>query len=315
MFLCWIGLLVFCGPIVGFTSCGLYRHKFTISRKDKLSPPYNTSFVCRQRRSILFCPAFSGTLTVETALVLPIFLFFMIAALQYGAVMETAVKFGTSLSETGKAMATAAYVSEYGGESSGGTDLVVGALSAIYAQHRVLSEAGDTSSVKNANMALSSFLGEDEEIDLILTYQIRSPIAGIRLPGQFFLQRAWVRAWTGRTGGRKADEEGDGESGDDYVYVTATGGVCHEDPDCTYLKLSIREVDRSSLETLRNSGGGIYHACERCGGGSGSSVYITKDGNRYHSSLTCSGLKRTVKQVRRDECTLRACSKCGKHSG
>ena len=238
----------------------------------------------------------------------------MIAVMQYGNVMETAVKFGASLSETGKLIATSAYISKYGGNVNEVPEIAAGALSAAYAHSKVLSQAGDTSAVKNTNMLLSSFLKEEEAIDLVLTYQIRSPISVIKLPGNFFIQRARVRAWTGRTPPTGDDgEEGEAEEAD-YVYVTATGTVYHEDSDCTHLRLSIREVDASALSMLRNNNGGIYHDCEKCGGISESGrVYITNEGDRYHSSLECSGLKRTVRQVSREELgSMRACSKCGR---
>ncbi len=286
--------------------------KSKLHRKEKiLSPPIIFS-VFRDIRAFLFAPL-RGAMTVEAALVLPLFLFLMIGALQYGNAMEAAVKFGTAMSETGKSMAAAAYASRYGGSSEGISHAAGSVLSAVYAKRAVVSKAGSASSVKNVNMALSSFLDGDEMIDLVLTYQIKSPMGLVKLPGNFFLQRARVRAWTGRvTGGESGKEEGQ-ESGDDLVYVTATGSVYHEDPDCTHLKLSIRQVDYEALETLRNNGGGKYHACEKCGPSAQGTVYITNEGDRYHSSLSCGGLKRTVTEVHRDECELRACSKCGKN--
>ncbi|MDO4323000.1 MAG: hypothetical protein Q4C61_10780 [Lachnospiraceae bacterium] len=228
--------------------------------------------------------------------------------------METAVKFGTSLSETGKLIAASAYISRYGGNTEGVPEIAAGALSAAYAHSKVMSQAGDTSAVRNTNMLLSTFLKEKEAIDLVLTYQIRSPVSIIKLPANFFIQRARVRAWTGRTPPSEGGGETDEGSNGDYVYVTVTGTVYHEDPDCTHLKLSIREVEASALGMLRNNNGGIYHSCEKCGGLSQNGrVYITNEGDRYHNSLECSGLKRTVNQVLRDDLeNMRACSKCGK---
>lgn len=286
--------------------------KSKLHRKEKILSPPTIFSKFQDIRAFLFA-SLRGTMTVEAALVLPLFLFFMIGAIQYGTVMETAVKFGTAMAETGKSMAASAYASKYGGDPGGIAQAAGGALSAAYAKSKVLSKAGDTSSVKNANMALSSFLDGDEMIDLVLTYQIKSPISIVKLPGNFFLQRARVRGWTGRNTGNDGGGDGTGEeSGDNIVYVTATGSVYHDDPDCTHLKLSIRQVDYGDLKTLRNNSGGKFHACEKCGAAAGESVYITNEGNRYHSSLGCSGLKRTVTQVNREECNLRACSKCGK---
>lgn len=283
-----------------------------ILRKEKLSPL--KKIVRAQTAGTSFFASLSGTLTVEAAVVLPVFLFVMVTVMQYGAVMETAVKFGASLSETGKVIATSAYVSKYGGNTEEVPMVAAGALSAVYAHSKVLSQAGDTSAVRNTNMLLSSFLKEDEAIDLILTYQIRSPVSLVKLPGNFFIQRARIRAWTGRTPPDETGSKDEDGTEDETVYVTATGTVYHEDPDCTHLNLSIREVDASALGMLRNNNGGIYHKCERCGGLSENGrVYITKEGDRYHNSLECSGLKRTVRQVSREEVgDMQCCSKCGK---
>lgn len=279
-------------------------------RKAKLSPP-RPNAQKRDTGTSFFAPL-QGSLTIEAALILPIFLFFMIAAIQYAAVMETAVKFGSALADTGKNIATAAYVATYGGETKEAPELATAALSAAYAKSRVTAQAGDTSTVKNMNMLLSTFLQEEDEIDLVLTYQIRSPIGSVRLPGNFFIQRARLRAWTGRIpAGEKNGTTGE-DAAEDYVYVTETGTVYHEDPECTHLRLSVQAVDIGALATLRNNHGAIYHNCEKCASRPGSStVYITEEGNRYHNSISCSGLKRTVRQISRKELGgMRVCSRC-----
>lgn len=275
---------------------------YNLRRKEVFSP---------QKISILqgirtfFCAPLKASFTIEAALTLPVFLLVMITILQYGIMMGHSVRLGTAMSETGKSMALAAYVSKYGGDTSKVKNLAVGALTASYAHYKVKEQTGDTPGIKNANMALSSFLKGDEMIDLVLTYQGSA--------GKFFVQRACVRAWTGRNGGRK--EEGTGEEGnatDTHVYITATGEVYHKDENCTYLKLSVKETSLQSLEVMRNEGGGIYHACEFCGFRADGVVYITDHGNRYHSTLSCSGLKRTVDKVSLKEAEgMRACSKCG----
>lgn len=284
-----------------------------LRRKDILSPPKH-HFLHPNAGTFFFAPP-KGSLTVEAALVLPFVLFVMITVLQYGCCMESSVKIGAAMSETGKKMALTAYVARYGGNTEGITGMAAGVLSAVYARQKILAQTGDTSSIKNANMALSSFLQEDEMINLVMTYQIRTPVGMISLPGTFFIQCARVRAWTGRqTGGKDGGQAGAEEenSSQEYVYVTVTGTVYHEDPECTHLKLSIREVSMSQVAGLRNNNGGIYHICERCGNFGGGTVYITNEGNRYHSSLNCSGLKRTVHKVSKEEIShMRACSKCG----
>lgn len=279
-------------------------------RKDRISPQYDfqcSSKFSRDIKAFFFTP-FRAAMTVEAALVLPIFLFCMTALIQYGSVMGTAVQISTALTETGKSMATAAYAARYGGAGSA-PGLGVSALSAGYAHHKVLAKAENTDRIKNVNMALSSFLQEEEQIDLVMTYQIRTPVPIIKLPGNFFLQRSCIRAWTGR-GAHDANSEEDGSgNGQEEVYVSETGSVYHEDPECSYLNPSIREIDEDAVSSLRNRSGEKYRPCENCGGGSGT-VYITDDGNRYHRSLDCSGLKRTIHTESRDGCGLRPCSKC-----
>ncbi len=266
---------------------------------------------CTEDAKTLFFVPMRASLTVEAALILPLFLFCMIAALQYCRVMETAVQFGTAMSETGETLAAAAYVTTWNGDSGTDASYAASILSLVYAQSAVTERTEDTSTVKNINMALSSLMQEDEMIDLVLTYQIRTPVSAVSLPGTFFIQRASVRAWVGRT---EEDAEGEGETEDDdpYVYVTETGTVYHLDADCSYLKLSVFTIAADTLSSLRNESGGKYYACELCGAEAGSIVYATMDGTRYHSTLSCSALKRTVTQVKLSEVGSRhACSRCG----
>ena len=93
--------------------------------------------------------------------------------------------------------------------------------------------------------------------------------------------------------------------------------VFHKSRQCTYLNPSIRQITQEQLDTARNSSGAKYYLCERCGKRSGSGIYITDYGEKYHYDKNCSGLKRSIFSVPLSEVQDKsACSKCaGYNSG
>ena len=91
----------------------------------------------------------------------------------------------------------------------------------------------------------------------------------------------------------------------------SNGNVYHKSRDCTHIRLSVRQEPESRVSGLRNVDGGKYHPCEKCGG-SGSRIYVTDTGDRYHSSAACSGLKREVIEIPLSQAEgWKACSRCG----
>ena len=96
------------------------------------------------------------------------------------------------------------------------------------------------------------------------------------------------------------------------VFVTPSGEVYHTDYGCTYLHMNVSAVDQKEVRNCRNEEGSKYYACMKCKSNSGGSVYITSYGNRYHSSIMCSELKRTILTVPLSKVGgRRACAKCG----
>lgn len=245
---------------------------------------------------------------MEAAVVLPIFVMCMAVCMQFIQVMENASRFGNALCETAEQMAVSAYAGADGEDPSA----LVSGLSAVYAQSQVTGRSGSAENVKNINFLLSSFLKEDEMIDLVMTYQVKALVGGVKIPGAFFRQRGSVRAWVGRSGSEGTGKAEGEDSQSEKVYVTEFGSVYHRDLQCSHIKLTIRPVGKSQVDSLRNTFGEKYYACEFCGAKAGSTVYITSDGNKYHSTLECSGLKRTVREVDLEEVShMRPCSKCG----
>ena len=110
---------------------------------------------------------------------------------------------------------------------------------------------------------------------------------------------------------KELQKEGNEES-KEKVFVTAHGTVYHKSLKCTHLRLSVEQTTVTQAEARRNRYGAKYYACSCCKSGVGAAVYITDTGNRYHARLSCSGLKRTIREIPLSEAGKRkACSKCG----
>ena len=118
----------------------------------------------------------------------------------------------------------------------------------------------------------------------------------------------FLKLWNGYQVGTSAEELG---KADHIYYIAENESVYHTSAQCTHIQLSIRMVQKDSLNTYKNVNQEKYHACEKCeNSGHSEWVYITASGNKYHTDLSCSGIKRTVHEVS-DVGTLKPCSRCG----
>lgn len=112
------------------------------------------------------------------------------------------------------------------------------------------------------------------------------------------IQKATCRAWVGFTGL---------DNREIYVYITPTGSVYHLSNDCTHLNLSVRTVTLNQARNSKNENGEQYRPCMLCDVTHAILVFITEEGQCYHGERSCSGLKRTVRQVPLSEVSGRAC--------
>ena len=153
-------------------------------------------------------------------------------------------------------------------------------------------------------------VGGTEEITLPDVYSYK-PVGGmIPLPTKWHHNTVKVHAWTGTCW----EENGEDQTPENMVYVTASGTVYHKNLNCSHLKLSVSRIAGAEAASKRNTSGEKYYACESCSRGQkpGSYVYITKSGNRFHNVRTCSGLKRTIRLVKESKVSdLSACKSCG----
>lgn len=256
---------------------------------------------------------FRGSLTIEASLVLPIFMFFVIAIISFLMIVSLQSDIQLSMEEASRSIGKTAYLMKEDEELTGINSLTM----KTWLLKNGLKERVDRSKVIGGSSGLytylSSFDEENEICDMVVNYNYKIPF----LPGSMgtiqFAQRSKTHVWTGRQlskqkGGKDADSDSDKKT----VYVTEHGTVYHLSKDCHYLDLSIRPVSINDVGNERNVNGGKYEACHCALHATSDTVYVTDYGTNYHSDLNCSGLKRTIREVDIEEVgEMHVCPKCG----
>lgn len=302
------------------------KKKEKIKKKDSLQThkssftPMNENNMVSKEKTSLFASE-KGSMTVESAVVLPFFLFFIVSFLLLIKVISLQVAVTMSLSQISKELARDAYVYkkieiEDNTAHEVLSKVILTGLSDSYVKDKLVSSLGkeylDQSFIKGKSNGLSlyqsRYLEENDMIDLIVCYKITLPFPSFKIPDIPIALRARTRGWTGWSYGEQNTET------KEYVYITETGTVYHRELNCTHLDLSIQGVNRKRIEELRNTAMGKYYECEICEEYETMAdvVYITDTGNRFHNTLDCSGLKRGIKKILKSEAGgRRPCSRCG----
>lgn len=151
--------------------------------------------------------------------------------------------------------------------------------------------------------------GNDDLIVLKKEREIGSPFLILPLPDYKIEAKCVVKPWVGYDvvyGKDRSEEE-------ILVYITEYGSVYHRKRSCTHLSFSIEVVSATGISKKKNNLGEKYLPCEYCGNSFYSSaLYVTANGKKYHTTMNCRGLKRTIKAVLLDEVKDRpSCKKCG----
>lgn len=101
---------------------------------------------------------------------------------------------------------------------------------------------------------------------------------------------------------------------EEVVYMTEHGTVYHMSKTCMYLNIRLKTISVSEIEKVRNNSGQRYTECSKCKKEQKvEQVYISLGGNKYHWSLQCPSIKRTIIEKKKEEVNgISACHKCGK---
>lgn len=251
----------------------------------------------------------AGSMTLEMVVVLPLIATFLLFFLFLFRVLWVQESLGEALYYTSRTLAVTSFDEADGGVSSQAAYLTKAQL---LLQKGIKDSDCPVDFIKGGRLGISLLQSDctGDEIILNASYDMRLPCPLLGSYTYHLTQCARSRKWIGN---RSLLEDAAGE--DEWVYITPEGKVYHRSLSCNYLDLSIRAVNQSKLIMERNASGKRYRCCETCGGSARGTVYITSYGTRYHSSLSCSGLKRTIYMVKITQVGGRgACGKCAASS-
>ena len=259
-----------------------------------------TSYINNAGKASVFI-SLKGSITVEAAIAVPIFFFAVLCLIYLFEIMAVKTAVYSGLQYAGRVAMQESYPLSVVVPGSI-EENIVNAIGAERLDRSVVTGGSAGIDCSRSYMSPRTGIGK-----LVVDYKVSLPVPMFPIREISQTESIRIKAWTGY------EKESFGDLSEETVYVTETGLVYHRDYHCTYLDLSIQRVNVSDVETLRNTDGGKYYACRLCHGGNGDSVYITEDGEKYHGSLSCSGLKRTVYAVPLSEVIGKGgCTRCAK---
>ena len=241
--------------------------------------------------------SYKASYTVEAAFVLPISLMMVIFFLYFFRVMY--VQWGIDYTINKVAREHAAVIDDSGTDDG---VIVIGQCNvSIASMDRVSSEI--IGGILGLNYTESEF--DKNYIDITCNYRLKNPITLFGLKTIKMTSTASSRKWVGY-------DPLEDDDGSEYVFVTKYGTAYHKSLSCPYLKPSVHVISADSVSSARNESGGKYKSCPLCKGKKNSgAVYITDYGDVYHSSISCSALKRSITRIKLEDAgAYHVCGKC-----
>lgn len=244
----------------------------------------------------------NGSVTIETALILPFFflaaicIFYMMEVMAIRTSIRSGMQYAVKNTAEKVCVIPIIFVNELEKQ-------IVQAIGSERLDRSIVVNGSGGLQCEQSRISVMTGI-----IDVKVQYRVKIPVPAISDVSVPMQESIRVKGWCGYSGGGFYNEA------EDTVYITENGMVYHRDYGCNYLELSIQGVQAGEVETIRNKNQGIYHACKVCTSGETNPlVYVTDYGDRYHNSLNCSGLKRTIYAVPVSEAAGKGvCSKCGR---
>lgn len=271
-----------------------------------------------------------ASLSLEAALVLPLFLFACFCLMMPMRMMNRQRQIQAVVEDVGEELSQYAYVvrcleagdedsvdvsrregqgSEDTGSGAGSTADGIYIVSEAYAAGSILARINQEW-VEDVSFAETE-IGQNNMVHIVMRYRMRLPFSVLGLGSLPFESVCSRRMWTGAEGNRWGGTGGNLGQEEELVYIGKTSTRYHVRRDCHYLSNALSPVSASAVGELRNKEGKRYHACQACGGGSGT-VYVSDYGTSYHTSPNCRAILSYVQAVPLSQVFhMGACSYCG----
>lgn len=254
-----------------------------------------------------------ASVTVEASLVFPVFLCALVCFIGLTQMVLIETEIHHAMSQTAKVYAKQQVVYFVSEMSEGQGKSNTGKISSNGNARGIFFLIYDGSSLcenmiegGRRGIKVSSALASGQTVRLKAEYTLKMAVPffpSVRFRKKTVIKR---RIFSGYV---KHQGESDDIGANPIVYVAENGVVYHKDASCSHICLKI-SGSKGIQEILHSS---KYDACEKCihKGMIPSVLFVTIYGDCYHSSLGCSGLKRTIQTVRlNDVGGLRPCSRC-----
>lgn len=267
--------------------------------------------LCLLRKRVLpftSAKSLTASMTVEAALVLPIFVFFAVALLLPLHWFDRQRKVQAETEYFCEKFSQYSYIRECLGDEIPEemlgieTDEFSGAAAGVWLGGRI-GKLADEVRIKRSDVP-------DENGDICFEAEYREKIpyfSAVR--SKIYVQAAAKRrCWVGLRGKLKVEEEGNnGDTGEQMVYVGAGMGRYHLSRNCHYISNEYESVRVKQLEGKR------IPPCSVCAKDCQENdvVYVTVSGEHYHKTKSCRSMISYVREVPLSEVRhLGACSYC-----
>lgn len=255
----------------------------------------------------MFPSGVKASMTVEAAVVLPLFLSFFLYMMGIMEMMRFQGLVSFALWNAGNKLTVYEVVEE---EYSVRIPDVLTSYTLV--RNEIASTVGkDRLANSPVEYGINGFMFLDSEyspqkgiVHIVCTYPVSPPLVLFPTPSRRMVEEYYGRVWNGY-------EASNSDEVTEYVYVTTYGRVWHASSSCSALHVSIQETDYKALHFLTNQEGQKYVPCSFCVRGDAAKLYVTKQGDCYHERINCRGLKRTVQVVPKEKVKGRnPCKKC-----